>query len=100
MSLPMELLREIDAFVNANGIAETTFGRLAINDGKLVTRLRDGKGITTGTVEKIRSYIRDNSPGPVPSHGDGPGLLSRPERILGKFPFLPYKRYKNFIYFV
>ncbi len=89
MSLPMELLREIDAFVNANGIAETTFGRLATNDGKLVARLRGGKGITTGTVEKIRSYIRDNSPGPVPpaalpsSASLSPGNPAALERIAG-----------------
>ena len=76
MSLAIELLREIEAFVNANGMAETTFGRLATNDGKLVARLRGGKGITTGTVEKIHSYIRDNNPGPVPSHGDGPAPLT------------------------
>ena len=68
MTLPMELLREIDAFANANGMAETTFGRLVANDGKLVARLRGGKGITTGTIEKIRSYIRDNGP----ALGDGP----------------------------
>ena len=73
MNLATELLLEIDAFVNANGMAETTFGRLATNDGKLVARLRGGKGITTGTIEKIRSYIRDNSPGPIPGQGDGPG---------------------------
>ena len=74
MSLALELLREIDAFVNANGMAETTFGRLATNDGKLVARLRGGKGITTGTVEKIRSYIRDNGPGPAAALSSSPSL--------------------------
>jgi len=73
MSLPTELLREIDAFLGAHGMAESTFGRLAANDGKMVARLRGGKGITTGTVEKIRSYIRDNSPGDSLGQGDGPG---------------------------
>ena len=63
MSISSDLLREIDAFVRRAGMAPTTFGRLAANDGKLVARLRGGKGITTGTVEKIRSYIRDNGPG-------------------------------------
>ncbi len=60
MSIPSELLREIDAFVRRAGMAPTTFGRLAANDGKLVARLRSGKGITTRTVEKVRAYMRDN----------------------------------------
>jgi len=57
MTIQSELLQDIQAFVRATGIAETTFGRLAANDGKLVARLRDGKGITTRTVEKIRAYL-------------------------------------------
>ena len=36
MSIPSDLLREIDAFVRQSGMAPTTFGRLAANDGKLV----------------------------------------------------------------
>ena len=83
MSLALELLREIDAFVNANGMAETTFGRLATNDGKLVARLRGGKGITTGTVEKIRSYIRDNGPGSAPSLSSSAANPAVLERIAG-----------------
>ena len=83
MSLALELLREIDAFVNANGMAETTFGRLATNDGKLVARLRGGKGITTGTVEKIRSYIRDNGPGSAASLSSSAANPAVLERIAG-----------------
>ena len=58
MSIQSELLAEIDAFVGGTGMAETTFGRLAANDGKLVARLRSGKGVTTRTVEKLRAYMR------------------------------------------
>ena len=58
MSISSDLLREIDAFVRRAGMAPTTFGRLAANDGKLVARLRSGKGITTRTVEKIQAYMR------------------------------------------
>ena len=52
MSIPSELLEEIGAFVRDHRMAETTFGKLATNDGKLVGRLRAGKGITTRTVER------------------------------------------------
>ena len=58
MSISSDLLREIDAFVRRAGMAPTTFGRLAANDGKLVARLRSGKGITTRTVEKVQAYMR------------------------------------------
>ena len=82
MSIPSELLQEIDAFILANGMAETTFGRQVTNDGKLIARLRGGKGITTRTVEKIRTYIRTNaSPGSAPDTlPASPAVL---ERIAG-----------------
>ena len=37
------LLDSISAFCRGSGIAESTFGRRAVNDGKFVARLRDGK---------------------------------------------------------
>ncbi len=52
------LLREIQDFCQQSGIAESTFGRRAINDGKLCARLRDGKGVTLATAERVQSYIR------------------------------------------
>lgn len=56
-----DLLIEIDRFLCRPdvGITETTFGRLAVNDGKFVGRLRDGKGLTLATAEKVRVFIRD-----------------------------------------
>ena len=36
------LLRDIAEYCRGAGIAESTFGRLAVNDGKLVGRLRLG----------------------------------------------------------
>ena len=37
-----------------------TFGRLVVNDGKLVSRLRDGAKITTGTLDKVRAYLSEH----------------------------------------
>ena len=41
-------------------MAESTFGRQAVNDGKLCARLRNGKDVTLDTAERIRSFIRSN----------------------------------------
>lgn len=51
------LLAEISAYCQLAGMAESTFGRRVVNDGKLVTRLRFGGRVTTHTVDRVRSYI-------------------------------------------
>src|SRR3972149_9682508 len=51
------LLRDITEYCRRTGVAESTFGRLAVNDGKFVNRLRDGGRITTTTLERVRSFI-------------------------------------------
>ena len=67
------LLSEIEDFCRSSEMAESTFGRQAVNDGKLCQRLRTGKGITLNTVQKIQTFIHRNgsavnplnlSPGP------------------------------------
>jgi predicted AAA+ superfamily ATPase len=62
MGIPKDLLLEIDDFLLKNNMAESTFGRKVINDGKLVARLRNGKSITTNTLEKVRKFINSNNP--------------------------------------
>ena len=42
-----QLLAEIAAFCQRIGMAESTFGRRVVNDGKLVSRLRFGGRVTT-----------------------------------------------------
>jgi hypothetical protein len=51
------LLRDIAEYCRGAGIAESTFGRLAVNDGKLVGRLRLGGRVTSETVERVRAFI-------------------------------------------
>ena len=36
------ILQEISEFCRQRGLAESTFGRRAVNDGKLASRLRNG----------------------------------------------------------
>jgi pyruvate kinase len=73
MSLQQELLGEIAAYIAARGMAETTFGRLAVNDGKFVARLRE-RSITLATAERVRRYLKETAPQapapPPPSQED------------------------------
>ena len=57
-----QVLGEIREFCRATQTAESTFGRLVVNDGKLVSRLRDGARITTGTLDKVRAYLTSHRP--------------------------------------
>src|SRR5262245_8695940 len=52
-----QLLQEIAAYCRQNGLAESTFGRRAVNDGKLTARLRNGGRITTETLDRIRAFL-------------------------------------------
>ena len=58
-----QILQEISEFCRARGLAESTFGRRAVNDGKLASRLRNGGRITTDTLERIRSFMARNLDG-------------------------------------
>src|SRR3954453_20712864 len=52
-----QILGEIRDYCRKTRTAESTFGRLVVNDGKLVSRLRDGAKITTGTLDKVRASL-------------------------------------------
>ena len=64
------LLHEIEAFCRHSGIAESTFGRQAVNDGKLCVRLRDGKDVTLETANRIRAFISERQTGPSGNGND------------------------------
>jgi len=51
------LLDSISEFCRRSGIAESTFGRRAVNDGKFVARLRDGARITPETLDRVTSFL-------------------------------------------
>ncbi len=51
------LLDSIAAFCREKAMAESTFGRRAVNDGKFVSRLRDGARITPETLERVSSFM-------------------------------------------
>jgi hypothetical protein len=56
------LLGEIESFCRQSGIAESTVGRQAVNDGKLCVRLRNGKDVTLDTAARIRIFISKHQP--------------------------------------
>ena len=64
MDVQDELVDEIEAYCRDAGIAETTFGRIVVNDGKFVGRLREGKGVTTATVDRVRRFLTENGAAP------------------------------------
>ncbi len=55
-----ELLARISDYCRRTGLAESTFGRRAVNDGKLANRLRNGGRITTETVDRIQAFMDAN----------------------------------------
>src|SRR5580700_2805205 len=59
-----QILGEIRDYCRATQTAESTFGRLVVNDGKLVSRLRDGARITTGTLDKVRAFLSEHPQAP------------------------------------
>ena len=82
------LLRDIETFCRRAKMAESTFGREAVNDGKLCSRLRSGRRITLETAARIRRYITEFSPdgtagaetapGAGPSEAKGSAMAAKP----------------------
>jgi SAM-dependent methyltransferase len=56
----LQLLQEISDYCRQTGLAESTFGRRAVNDGKLAARLRNGGRITTDTLDRIHGFMAAN----------------------------------------
>ncbi|MBI4292553.1 MAG: hypothetical protein HY661_13840 [Betaproteobacteria bacterium] len=77
------LLQDISDYCRRAGVSLSTFGRLAVNDGKFVGRLRDGGRITTATLERVRSYISSN---PVAEMNGRRPLLVRADLRHGSKP--------------
>ena len=76
-----QLLHEIAAFCRRRGIAESTFGRRAVNDGKFVTRLRFGGGITTHTVRRVRAFMNHEPSSGIDGAPTTGRLASRPGAV-------------------
>jgi hypothetical protein len=72
------LIAEIETYCRQAGVAESTFGRRVVNDGKFVGRLRDGKGVTTATVARVRAYLAEqNNTAAGAGKGDAPETTAK-----------------------
>jgi SAM-dependent methyltransferase len=72
------LLAAIEGFCRLRGMALSTFGRRAVNDGKFVSRLRDGARVTPETLQRVSEFMARNGGGAPKS----PPELWRLERPL------------------
>lgn len=97
------LLKEIETYCQLAGVAESTFGRQAINDGKLCSRLRAGKNVTLATAERVRTYIDDNGPDARQDVPAEPDRVARPPdstrldpaEAISTVPDRPFRFYDN-----
>lgn len=104
------LITEIERYCQRAGLAESTFGRLAVNDGKLVSRLRQGRGITLKTMLRIRSYIDTNPAAKSvaqPEFANPAGKVARSQQVVkksraadGTRPFRFYDNRQKYLAFV
>jgi hypothetical protein len=87
-----ELLQEISDYCRTTGLAESTFGRRAVNDGKLANRLRSGGRITTDTLDRIRAFMGAHG---QTGNGAPPAILAPappPRQSVVRLPSLPLRR--------
>ncbi len=68
-----ELVAEVRNFCARHGIAESTFGRHAVNDGKLVSRISSGSWIEEETARRVHDFMKRADRGEV-------ALRGRPKR--------------------
>src|SRR6266851_3680372 len=99
-----QLLAEISDYCRRTGLAESTFGRRAVNDGKLAARLRNGGRITTDTLDRIHGFMQSN---PALEHGMAarPAIIERARELrsaaapLPAVPLKPDDPQRNFRFF-
>jgi hypothetical protein len=94
-----QLLQEISDYCRQTGLAESTFGRRAVNDGKLTARLRNGGRITTDTLDRIHDFMTAN-----PALGERSTIIERPREPRAPFPLpsapaKPIDPQRNFRFF-
>ena len=98
------LLVEIETFCRRSGMAESTFGRQAVNDGKLCARLRSGKDLRLDTAARIRAFMaaeRARAAGdePVPASPAPETAADEPSETDAR-PFRFYDNRQKYLAFV
>jgi len=65
----VSLVSIIRDFCAAHGIAESTFGRHAVNDGKFVSRISKGSWIAPETEQRVRAFMQKAERGEIVLRG-------------------------------
>lgn len=55
-------VQEVERYCERTGWKESTFGQYACNNARFMQKLRDGRGVSTLTIERARQYMVDNPP--------------------------------------
>ncbi len=55
------LLRDIETFIRDHGMAESRFGRDAVNDTTFIPQLREGREVRRRTEMKVRLFMSSYS---------------------------------------
>ena len=92
------LLRDIGEYCRHARMAESTFGRLAVNDGKLVSRLRLGGRVTADTVERVHAFIERRPPARTVRRHRAGGVRQHPADRRRNFRF--YDNRQKYLLFV
>ena len=71
----VDLLSRVTSYCRDARMAETTFGRRSVNDGKLVSRLRNGRTVSMRTAGRVEAFIADNPIGGAPAPRPAPPPL-------------------------
>lgn len=56
----MSILRRIEKFLQHSGMPPTKFGRLAVNDPRLIGDLRNGRELRPPTRRRIETFIAEH----------------------------------------
>lgn len=51
------IIAEVERFLKRTGMAESAFGRRAVNDWKFVRDLRQGRELRRSTEQRIRNFM-------------------------------------------
>ncbi len=98
MGQAKELIAEIEVFCRRTGIAESTFGRQAVNDGKFVVRLRSGGGVTKKTAARVRDFIGARSAAETGTVAPAAAIPPATDKRSGAFRF--YDNRQKYLLFV
>lgn len=54
------LIQDVETYCSENGISESRFGELALNDRHFIRQLRAGRDLRMSTLERVRQFMAEN----------------------------------------